>query len=120
MVKLKIGAEEYPLVMTVGALDELAQMGVTLENLFQYISPENRTFAEAVEHGLTVLDVLIGAGVAAQMIQNPGFLPEGLSMVVVRHALTPGQIWGLCEAAVLEGLARTVEADHSKNAGSAV
>ena len=120
MVKLKLGGVEYPLVLTVGAMDELAQMGVTLENLFQYIFPsEGRPYAETVEHGLQVLDILLHSGWEADRIQTgEELLPPDWN--VIRLVLTPGQIWGLCEAAVLESLKRTVEADHSKNGESAV
>lgn len=119
MVKLKLGGVEYPLVLTVRAMDELAQMGVALENLFQYIQIEGRTFDEAVEHGLQVLDILLHSGWEAHRIQTgEELLPPDWN--VMRLVLTPGQIWGLCEAAVLDSLKRTVEADHSKNGESAV
>lgn len=121
MVKLRIGGTEYPLVLTVGALDALAQMGITIENLFQYFRVEGRTFAEAVEHGLQVLDTLLEGGRIAEAVRSgadPAAPP--LSMDMLRQALTPGQVWGLCEAAIIDSLKRTVEADHSKNAGSAV
>lgn len=120
MVKLKLGGVEYPLVLTVRAMDELAQMGVTLENLFQYIQIEGRTFEEAVEHGLRVLGILIDCGLDAMHWQSGEAVPEMPDSALVRRVLTPGQIWGLCEAAVLESLKRTVEADHSKNGASAV
>lgn len=118
-VKLKLSGVEYPLVLTVRAMDELAQMGVTLENLFQYIQIEGRTFEEAVEHGLELLDILMAAGAQALNYQTGEILPVP-DLGVIRTVLTPGQIWGLCEAAVLESLKRTVEADHSKNGESAV
>ena len=119
MVKLKLGGVEYPLVLTVGAMDELAQMGVTLENLFQYIQIEGRTFDEAVEHGLELLDILLDAGSNVLYFQT-GEEQASADRALLRRVLTPGQIWGLCEAAVLESLKRTVEADHSKNWESAV
>lgn len=118
-VKLKLSGVEYPLVLTVRAMDELAQMGVTLENLFQYIQIEGRSFEEAVEHGLELLDILMDAGAQALSYQTGEILPVP-DLGVIRTVLTPGQIWGLCEAAVLESLKRTVEADHSKNGESAV
>lgn len=120
MVKLKLGGVEYPLVLTVRAMDELAQTGVTLENLFQYIQIEGRTFEEAVAHGLQVLGILIDCGLDAMHWQSGEAVPEMPDAALVRRVLTPGQIWGLCEAAVIESLKRTVEADHSKNGESAV
>lgn len=120
MVKLRIDGTEYPLVLTVGALDSLAQRGVTIENLFQYFSVEGRTFAEAVEHGLQVLDILLECGLIAEAVRSGTEPAAPLSMDMLRPALTPGQVWGLCEAAIIDSLKRTVEADHSKNAGSAV
>lgn len=120
MVKLKLGETEYPLVLTVGALDSLAVRGVTIENLFQFYSVEHNSFAEAVEHGLELLDILAECGcvsVSGCRIGDNGPLPD---MGIVRQILTPGQVWGLCDAAILAGLKRTVEADHSKNADSAV
>ena len=120
MAKLKLGGVEYPLVLTVRAMDELAQMGVTLENLFQYIQIEGRTFEEAVAHGLQVLGILIDCGLDAMHWQSGEAVPEMPDAALVRRVLTPGQIWGLCEAAVLDSLKRTVEADHSKNGESAV
>ena len=119
MVKLKLGGVEYPLVLTVGAMDELAQMGVTLVNLFQYIQIEGRTFEEAVEHGLELLDILLDAGSNVLYFQT-GEEQASADRALLRRVLTPGQIWGLCEAAVLDSLKRTVEADHSKNGESAV
>lgn len=120
MVKLRSGGTEYPLALTVGVLDALAQMGITIESLFQYFSVEGRTFDEAVEHGLQVLDTLLEGGRIAEAVRSGAELAAPLSMDMLRHALTPGQVWGLCEAAIIDSLKRTVEADHSKNAGSAV
>lgn len=120
MVKLKLGEIEYPLVLTVGALDALAERGVTVETLFQFYSVEHNSFAEAVEHGLEVLHILALGGAAAANLGNTipaGQMPDGS---VIRHVLTPGQVWGLCDAAIIDGLKRTVEAAHSKNADSAV
>lgn len=119
MVKLRLGNAEHPLVLTVGALDELAQMGVTLENLFQYMQLEGRDFGEAIDHGLRIMDILLRGGESVAYYQN-GTAPEPVSREILRHVLTPGQVWGLCEAAVLDSLKRTVEADHSKNADPAV
>lgn len=120
MVELKLGKVKYPLLLTVGALDELAQMGVTLENLFQYIQIEGRTFEEAVEHGLDVLHVLVEAGRMAEAYSTASEPGWAVPADVLRQVLTPGQVWGLCEAAVLDSLKRTVEADHAKNGESAV
>lgn len=120
MVNLKLGGVEYPLVLTVTAMDDLAQMGVTLENLFQYIQIEGRSFDEAVERGLDVLRVLLEAGRMAEAYRTASEPGYAVPADILRQVLTPGQIWGLCEAAVLESLKRTVEADHSKNGESAV
>lgn len=120
MAKLKLGGVEYPLVLTVGAMDALAERGVTVENLFQFYSVEHNAFAEAVEHGLELLDILAACGCVSANLGgtvNAGPLPD---MGIVRQVLTPGQVWGLCDAAIIDGLKRTVEADHSKNADSAV
>ena len=121
MVKLKLGGVEYPLVLTVQAMDDLAQMGVTLENLSQYIFPsEGRPYAETVEHGLDVLHVLLEAGRMAEAYRTASDPGYAVPADILRQVLTPGQIWELCEAAVIESLKRTVEADHSKNGESAV
>lgn len=120
MVKLRLGNAEYPLVLTVGALDALAERGVTLENLFQFYSVEHHPFAEAVEHGLEVLGILAEAGIVASSIDGSVDAGPKPDMVAVRLMLTPGQVWGLCDAAIIDGLKRTVEADHAKNADSAV
>lgn len=120
MVNLRLGGTEYPLVLTVGALDALAQMGITIENLFQYFSVESRTFDEAVEHGLQVLGILLEGGRIAEAVRSGTEPADPLSMDMLRPVLTPGQVWGLCEAAIIDSMKRTVEADHSKNAESAV
>lgn len=120
MVKLKLGADEYPLSLTVRALDVLAQKGVTIENLSQYFAFEKQTLSDAVDHGLEVLDILIAGGSAQHKFYTGVGVPTAPDMQLLRDVLTPGQVWGLCEAAIIDSLKRTVEADTSKNAGSAV
>lgn len=118
MVALKIGEDQYPLVLTVGALDRLAVRGETLETLFEFTSTKGRTFAEAVENGFELLDILAWAGKEKADLEgesHPG-MPD---LELARLVLTPGQVLGLCDAAILDGLRRTVEADYSKNAGGA-
>lgn len=120
MVKLKLGEHEYPLVLTVRALDMLAQKGVTIENLSQYFAFEKQPLCDAVEHGLEVLDILISGGAAQHEFHTGTRLPPNPDPMLLRDVLSPGQIWGLCEAAIIDSLKRTVEADTSKNAASAV
>lgn len=118
-VKLTLGETEYPVAFTVGALDALAQMGVTPENLFQYYGFEGQPFDTAVEHAVAVLGVLLEAGAEVARIQTGTDGPHA-DLGVVRRVLTPGQLAGLIDAAIADGLTRTVEADHSKNANDAV
>lgn len=117
-VKLKLGETEYPVVFTVGALDALAQMGVTPENLFQYYGFEGQPFDTAVEHAVAVLGVLLEAGRDVVRIETGTDGPHA-DLGVIRRVLTPGQVCGLIDAAIADGLKRTVEADHSKNASDA-
>ncbi len=116
MVELRIGENRYPLVLTVGALDRLAQRGVTLETLPKFITPDGRAFGEAVENCFELLGILAkgGADQAVLMGREAPGLPD---LSLVRLVLTPGQLMHLCDAACLDGLKRTVEADHTKNAG---
>ena len=118
MVALKIGENQYPLVLTVGALDRLAQRGLTLDNLPEFISPKDKSYGEAVENGLELLAILSEAAWDKAEMEDKAHsdLPD---LELARLVLTPGQVLGLCDAAIIEGLTRRVEADYTKNGESA-
>lgn len=114
MVALRVAGVEYPLVMTVGAMDVLAQMGQTLDTLVDYISPAKHPYNDAVEHGLEVLEVFAQAGAERRRLRD-GADASAPDFGIVRQDLTPAEVLGLCDAAIVEGITRRVEADHEKN-----
>lgn len=117
MVALRVAGVEYPLVMTVGAMDVLAQMGQTIDTLVDYISPAKHPFPVAVDHGLEVLEVFAQAGAERRRLHG-GADASTPDFGIVRQALTPAEVLGLCDAAIVEGITRRVEADHEKNGES--
>ena len=115
MAKLRIGGKEFPLVMTVGVLDQMAVKGYNVQDVPKFFSDKNHSMEEDMDNGIEFLLMLMDAGQVAAMIRDgaePQKLPETERL---RSLLTPGQVWGLCDAAILDSLKRTVEAAPGKN-----
>lgn len=115
MAKLRIGGEEFPLVMTVGVLDQMSLKGYSVQDVPTFFSDKNHSMEEDMDNGIEFLMMLMDAGQVAAMIRGgaePKNLPEAEHL---RSLLTPGQVWGLCDAAILDSLKRTVEAAPEKN-----
>ena len=115
MAKLRIGGQEYPLVMTVDVLDQMALKGYNVQDVPKFFSDKSHTMEQYMDNGIEFLMMLMDAGQVAAMIRDgaePQKLPETEHL---RSLLTPGQVWGLCDAAILDSLKRTVEAAPGKN-----
>lgn len=115
MAMLRIGGQDFPLVMTVGVLDDLAQAGYPIQDVPKFFSPTENPLEEAINNGIKLLHDLMAAGQEAAAIREglePMEIPE---QGTLRRLLTPGQVWGLCDAAILASLSRTVEAAPGKN-----
>lgn len=115
MAKLRIGGKDFPLVMTVGVLDDLAQAGYPIQDVPKFFNPAEKPLEEAIDNGIKLLRGLMAAGQESAAIREglePMEIPE---QDTLRRLLTPGQAWGLCDAAILDSLRRTVEAEPGKN-----
>ena len=116
MAKLRIGGKEFPLVMTVGVLDQMAVKGYNVQDVPKFFSDKSHTMEQDMDNGIEFLMMLMDAGQVAAMIRDGAEpqvkLPETEHL---RSLLTPGQVWGLCDAAILDSLKRTVEAAPGKN-----
>lgn len=126
MVKIKILGNEYPLVLTVAALDDLKARGVALSEVGGLLAlREGTTIETVVDNSLWLLGVLMREGKANAAYTSPemavGELPTAEEL---RHILTPGQvlydILPQLSRALMESMARTTEAAHEKNAADAV
>lgn len=115
MAKLILGGQEYPLVMTVGVLDGMGKLGVDIQGIPGYFSPGKRPVGEAIDNGLEFLRRLMEAAQEAAFIRDGTEYTELPDPMLLRRLLTPGQIWGLCDAAITDSLVRTVEAAPEKN-----
>lgn len=120
MAELRIGDSRYPLVMTVAVLDDMAGIGYTFQDVPKYFSPADHPLEDAVANGIDFLHQLMEAGQDVAVFQGAGNLPAIPDRGLLREMLTPGQVWGLCDAAIVDSLRRTVEADPGKNAIHAV
>lgn len=115
MAKLRIGGKEFPLVMTVGVLDQMAVKGYNVQDVPKFFHDKELTWEESINNGIEFLTMVMEAGQVAAHIRE-GVEPEELpSEQVLRLVLTPPQIDALCDAAILDSLKRTVEAAPGKN-----
>ncbi len=115
MAKLIFGGVEYPLVMTVGVLDHMAVKGYCVDAIPKFFNDPGQSFEQSVDNGIEFLMMLMDAGQTAAQIRE-GAVPKELpASDILRFLLTPGQVWGLCDAAILDSVKRTVEAAPGKN-----
>lgn len=115
MAKLRIGGQEYPLVMTVDVLDQMALKGYNVQDVPKFFHGKDLTWEKAIENGIEFLKMLMEAGQVSAHIRDgvePVDLPDEK---ILRLILTPPQIDALCDAAILDSLKRTVEAAPGKN-----
>lgn len=116
MAKLRIGGQEYPLVMTVGVLDQMALKGYNVQDVPKFFSDKNHTMEQDMDNGIEFLQMLMFAGQESAQVRDGIVDPVDLPTEhQLRQLLTPGQVWGLCDAAILDSLKRTVEAAPGKN-----
>ncbi len=118
MAKLILGGKEFPLVMTVGVMDEMALKGYAVDDIPKYFRKEGQPIETDMEHGIDF--ILLTARAAQEMAvfrddADPNALPELPDPELLRHVLTPGDVWGLCDDAIRHSLVRTVEAAPGKN-----
>ena len=116
MAKLRIGGKEFPLVMTVGVLDQMAVKGYNVQDVPKFFSDKAHSMETDMDNGIEFLQMLMFAGQESAQgregVTEPVELPTAHQL---RLLLTPGQVWGLCDAAILDSLKRTVEAAPGKN-----
>lgn len=120
MAKLVLGGVEYPLVMTVGVLDDMALKGYNVQDVPKFFNSPEQSMDDDIAHGIEFLLMLMDAGQRAAQIRDgaePRDLPDRETL---RLLLTPGQVWGLCDAAIIDSLRRSVEAEPGKNGDHAV
>ena len=117
MAKLRLAGQEFPLVMTVGVLDEMALKGYTVNDIPKYFRAEGQTIETDMAHGIEFILLTAWAAQEAAVIRqgvSREELPELPSPALLRLVLTPGQVWGLCDDAIRDSLVRTVEAAPGK------
>ena len=115
MAKLRIGGKDFPLLTTVGVLDQMALKGYTVKDLPQFLHGKELSWEESIDNCVEFLLMVMEAGQLAAMIRDGAellALPEGDTL---RNLLTPQQLSGLCDAAIVDSLYRTVEAEPGKN-----
>ena len=116
MAKLRIGGKEFPLVMTVGVLDQMAVKGYNVPDIPKFFFDKAHSMEQDMDNGIEFLLMLMEAGQVAAHIRDGSELQELPEAEHLRNLLTPGQVWGLCDAAILDSMQRTVEAAPEKNA----
>ena len=115
MAKLRIGGKDFPLVTTVGVLDQMALKGYAVKDLPQFLHGKELTWEASIENCVEFLLMVMEAGQMAALIRDdaePMEIPESETL---RNLLTPQQLSGLCDAAIVDSLYRTVEAEPGKN-----
>ena len=116
MAKLRIGGKEFPLVMTVGVLDQMAVNGYNVQDVPRFFSDKDHSMEQDMDNGIEFLQMLMFAGQESAQVREGVVEPVELPTEhQLRLLLTPGQVWGLCDAAILDSLKRTVEAAPGKN-----
>lgn len=114
MAKLILGGQEYPLMMTVRVLADMEASGIGIQDIPKFFSPSQHPLAEAIHNGVSFLQGLLEAGQDSTAIRDGVDPKEVPSRETLERLLTPGQIWGLCDAAITDSLVRTVEAAPEK------
>lgn len=117
MAKLILGGKEFPLVMTVGVMDEMALKGYNVDDIPKYFCKEGQTIEKDMEHGIEFILMTARAGQAVAVVRDgadPKSLPDLPAPELLRPLLTPGDVWGLCDDAIRHSLVRTVEAEPGK------
>lgn len=115
MAKLILGGQEYPLLMTVRVLADMEAGGIAINDIPKFFSPSQHPLGEAIHNGVGFLQGLLAAGQDSTAIRD-GVEPKEIpNRETLEQLLTPGQIWGLCDAAITDSLVRTVEAAPEKN-----
>lgn len=117
MAKLILGGYEFPLVMTVGVLDEMAMRGYPVDKIPEFFRKEGQPIETDMDNGIEF--ILLTAFAAQHMtVVRDGADPESLPALpdpeLLRTVLTPGDVWGLCDDAIRHSLVRTVEAEPGK------
>lgn len=115
MAKLIIGGQKYPLVMTVGVIGDMERSGIPIEDIPKFFSPAEHPLDEALYNGVKFLHGLLEAGQEAAALREGKEMAPIPTQETLQRLLTPGQVWGLCDAAILDSLKRTVEAEPGKN-----
>lgn len=111
-------ADIFPLMMTVGVLDQMALKGYTANDIPLYFRAEGQTIETDMDHGIEFILMTAQAAQQAAIVRDgadPDMLPELPSGELLRLVLTPGQVWDLCDHTILDSLVRTVEAAPEKN-----
>lgn len=117
MAKLILGGKEFPLVMTVGVMDEMAMRGYAVDDIPKYFRKEGQPIETDMEHGIEFILMTARAGQTVAVVRDgadPKSLPELPAPELLRPLLTPGDVWGLCDDAIRHSLVRTVEAEPGK------
>lgn len=117
MAKLILGGQAFPLVMTVGVLDEMAMRGYPVDKIPEFFRKEGQPIETDMDNGI---EFILLTALAAQHMTvvrdgaDPGSLPALPDPELLRTVLTPGDVWGLCDDAIRHSLVRTVEAEPGK------
>ena len=123
MQTVELLGAEFPLCLTVAAVERLQGKGLRLGDIAQlYTTGEGRDIQTCVENTLWLLEVLMQGGQDNGLIRGET-IPDHPSLDDLRHLMTPGQglhhILPQVVMAVNDGLGRTAEADHEKNGADA-
>ena len=110
-------ADVFPLMMTVGVLDQMALKGYTANDIPLYFRAEGQSIGTDMDHGIEFILMTAQAAQQAAIVRDgadPDRLPKLPDGELLRLVLTPGEVWGLCNDAILDSLVRTVEAAPEK------
>lgn len=114
MAKLVLGDDKFPLVVTVGVMDNMALRGYPLSDIPKFFRANPPDICQAdIDNGIEFILMTAQAAQEAAVVRDGApreALPELPDGELLRRVLTPGQIWGLCDDAILDSLVRTVEA----------
>lgn len=117
MAKLILGGDEFPLVMTVGVLDEMAMRGYPVDKIPEFFRKKGQHIETDMDNGIEFILMTARAGQIVAVVRD-GADPESLPALpdpeLLRTVLTPGDVWGLCYDAICQSLVRTVEAEPGK------
>lgn len=114
MAKLILGEDVFPLSVTVGVMDDMALKGYPLCDIPRFFRANPPDICQAdIDNGVEFVLMAAQAAQKAAIVRDgvdPDKLPKLPDGELLRRVLTPGQIWGLCDNAILDSLVRTVEA----------